>query len=111
MSRRNRKVTSESLDISAAQKHISKAYITKPKNSYYTNYDINRFCCFLGNKYLYWHSGSVYISSPSRVVNTIVQMTVDGQLFYHLGITLYETLLSFALVNLIGLLVAVILVE
>ncbi|HHT56203.1 MAG TPA: ABC transporter permease [Herbinix luporum] len=48
-------------------------------------------------------------SSPSRVVNTIVQMTVDGQLFYHLGITLYETLLSFALVNLIGLLVAVIL--
>jgi NitT/TauT family transport system permease protein len=36
-------------------------------------------------------------------------MTVDGQLFYHLGITLYETLLSFALVNLIGLLVAVIL--
>ena len=62
LSRRNRKVSSESLNISAAQKaYIRKHILQNRKNSYYTNYYINRFCCFLGNQYLYWHCGSVYI--------------------------------------------------
>lgn len=36
-------------------------------------------------------------------------MAINGQLFYHLGITLLETLLSFFLVNAIGIIMAVVL--
>ena len=110
MSRRNRKVTSESLDISAAQKAYIKKHILQ--NRRIRTIQIMILIGFVAFWEISTYIGIVdpfIFSSPSRVVNTIVQMTVDGQLFYHLGITLYETLLSFALVNLIGLLVAVIL--
>ena len=33
---------------------------------------------------------------------------MDGSLFYHIGITLFETLASFALVNIIGIIFAII---
>jgi NitT/TauT family transport system permease protein len=52
---------------------------------------------------------SFIFSSPSRVIKTIVTMAKDGSLFYHTGITLLETFISFALVITIGLLVAVLL--
>ncbi|SFR77159.1 ABC transporter permease [Anaeromicropila populeti] len=48
-------------------------------------------------------------SSPGRVMEAVLEMAKDGRLFYHMGITLFETFLSFALVNLIGILVAVLL--
>lgn len=48
-------------------------------------------------------------SSPTRVAKTFWEMTMNGQLYYHIGITLLETLLSFFLVNAAGLLIAVIL--
>lgn len=48
-------------------------------------------------------------SSPSRVVKTFFQMIAEGNLLYHIGITIGETLISFLLVILLGLLVAVIL--
>lgn len=48
-------------------------------------------------------------SSPSRVARTIYEMVKNGTLFYHLGITLYETLLSFAFVNIFGITIAVLL--
>jgi NitT/TauT family transport system permease protein len=35
-------------------------------------------------------------------------MAMDGSLFYHIGITLFETLASFALVNIIGIIFAII---
>jgi NitT/TauT family transport system permease protein len=110
LSRRNRKVTSESLDISAAQKAYIKKHILQ--NRRIRTIQIMILIGFVAFWEISTYIGIVdpfIFSSPSRVVNTIVQMTVDGQLFYHLGITLYETLLSFALVILIGLLVAVIL--
>ncbi|HWT74128.1 MAG TPA: ABC transporter permease, partial [Mobilitalea sp.] len=52
---------------------------------------------------------SFVFSSPSRVCRVIYEMVLNGQLFYHVGITLFETLISFALVNLLGLLIAVLL--
>lgn len=52
---------------------------------------------------------SFIFSSPSRVLKTIVNMGRDGSLFYHTGITLLETFVSFALVIIIGLAVAVLL--
>lgn len=36
--------------------------------------------------------------SPSKLMNTFVKMVKDGSLFYHIGITLYETLVGFVIV-------------
>jgi len=46
---------------------------------------------------------SFIFSSPSRVTMTFVNMCKNGQIFYHIGITLMETLVSFSLVTLIGI--------
>lgn len=48
-------------------------------------------------------------SSPSRVLKSFYNMSKDGSIFYHTGITLAETFLSFALVIIIGIFVAVLL--
>lgn len=58
--------------------------------------------------HLGWLNSFIF-SSPSRVVKTILTMTKDGALFYHTGITLLETFISFALVISLGLLTAIIL--
>ncbi len=41
-------------------------------------------------------------SSPSRVVKTIGEMQANGTLFYHVGTTLWETLVGFALAVVLG---------
>jgi len=41
-------------------------------------------------------------SSPSRVFFCFRDMVLDGSIFEHIGITLFETLVSFALVVVIG---------
>lgn len=48
-------------------------------------------------------------SSPSRVFLCFCSMAGDGSLFGHIGITLFETLVSFALVVVVGIAVAVLL--
>lgn len=48
-------------------------------------------------------------SSPSRVIKTFISMIAEGNLLYHMGVTLGETFISFILVIVLGLLVAVIL--
>lgn len=48
-------------------------------------------------------------SSPSRVAETIVTMANDGSLWYHTGITLAETFVSFFLILVFGIGIAVIL--
>ena len=48
-------------------------------------------------------------SSPSRVLDTVVSMAKDGSLWYHTGITLAETFLSFFLILLLGIGIAVLL--
>lgn len=48
-------------------------------------------------------------SSPSRVVETIGSMAKDGTLWYHTGITLAETFLSFFLILIFGVGIAVLL--
>lgn len=42
-------------------------------------------------------------SSPSRIFASFLTMAEDGSIFYHTGITILETLISFALVTVIGL--------
>ena len=45
-------------------------------------------------------------SSPSHVISTISSLISDNSLFSHIGITLYETIISFLIAALIGLVVA-----
>ena len=48
-------------------------------------------------------------SSPSRIVKTFIEMTEGGVIFYHIGITLFETFISFSLVIGIGMVTAILL--
>ncbi len=52
---------------------------------------------------------SFIFSSPSQIVKKIAEMLEDGNLIPHISITLTETLISFALVTLLGIICAVIL--
>lgn len=52
---------------------------------------------------------SFVFCSPSGVLKTIFQMSQNGMLWYHTGITLAETFVSFALILIVGLLCAVLL--
>ena len=48
-------------------------------------------------------------SSPSQVITTIYELFVDGNLFQHIGITLYSVILSFLIAGIIGIVVATLL--
>ncbi|MDR2042898.1 MAG: ABC transporter permease [Clostridium sp.] len=70
------------------------------------------FVCFL----ILWETSaafgwidSFFFSSPSRVAKCFWKLCRDGSLFLHIGITLWETILSFLLVLSISLIVAALL--
>ena len=46
-------------------------------------------------------------SSPSRILNTIVLLAQSGDLWYHMGITLYETIMGFVIATILGLVIAI----
>lgn len=48
-------------------------------------------------------------SSPSRMVTCFLSMMKDGSIFMHTGVTVMETLVSFALVIIVGLFTAILL--
>lgn len=50
-----------------------------------------------------------FVSSPSRIVNQIIVLAQNGTLFTHSWITLYETLIGFAIATALGYAIAVIL--
>ena len=52
---------------------------------------------------------TLIMSSPSRILSTIGDLYQSGDLFYHIGITLYETVLGFAIATILGCLIAIIL--
>lgn len=63
-----------------------------------------------------WEAGSYYgwidpfiFSSPSALWNTIRELSAGGELFHHIGITLGETVISFIISTLSGLLIAILL--
>ena len=58
--------------------------------------------------YLEWADPFI-TSSPSRVVKSIANLYTSGQLFTHLGATLWETVISFLLSTVLGTAIAVIL--
>lgn len=52
---------------------------------------------------------SFFFSSPSRVLSLFLEMCMDYSIFRHIGITLFETLISFLLVFLVSLATATLL--
>lgn len=52
---------------------------------------------------------TLIMSSPSRIIATIGSLYSSGELFYHIGITLYETVLGFVISIVVGYLIAIIL--
>ncbi len=52
---------------------------------------------------------SLIFSSPSKIIATIGNLYSSGELFYHIGITLYETLLGFVISTILGVLIAILL--
>lgn len=58
--------------------------------------------------YVKWIDPFIF-SSPSRVWNSFYEMFINGSIFFHVGVTVYETLLSFLLGTLLGIIVALIL--
>ncbi len=110
MSRKSKRVKSESLGVSASQR----AYVRKHqiRNRWIRFYQIIILITFIGAWEITARLGilnSFVFSSPSRIMKTIYEMSANGELFYHVGITLLETLVSFALVNIIGLFISIIL--
>ena len=55
-----------------------------------------------------WLNGFIF-SSPLRLWNCLVEMLASGELLRHLGVTVGETLISFALIMVIGIAVAILL--
>ncbi len=49
------------------------------------------------------------MSSPSRIAKTLASLYADGSLFYHIGVTLLETLIGFAISTVVGCAVALLL--
>ena len=50
-----------------------------------------------------------FISSPSRMLLTLSSLYASGELFLHIGTTLYETIVGFLLATTIGYLIAIVL--
>jgi len=48
-------------------------------------------------------------SSPQKVINTIINLYKQKNLFYHIWITIYETIISFSIATILGTLIATIL--
>lgn len=110
MSRKSKRVVSEDLSISDAQKAYVRKYWLQQKRI--RIYQVVILVAFIA----LWELGaqigfinSFVFSSPSIVTRTFFEMVSNGQIFYHIGITLFETFVSFFLVNAIGIIVAIIL--
>ena len=49
------------------------------------------------------------MSQPTRVAKTIVNLSKDGSLFLHTGVTIYETIIGFLSGTILGTLIAIVL--
>lgn len=110
LTKRNLKLSSIDVNLSLEQREFIKKYLVKNKRI--RIYQLIIIIGFIGawevTTYLKILDSFVF-SSPSRVTRTFIDMAEDGSIFYHMGITLAETLISFVFVIVIGLLMAVLL--
>lgn len=110
MSRKSKQVETNSIGISAAQQaYIRRHMLQRRWIRFYQTIILVSFITVWEATARLGILNSFVFSSPSSVCKTIFEMSTSGQLFYHIGITLSETLVSFALVNVIGIIIAIIL--
>lgn len=106
----NSRVVTTGITISAAQQEYVKNYMVRLRKIKLYRFLILIVFIFLWEITTHFRIVNPFIfSSPSRIIECILTMAKDGSIFYHVGITLLETLVGFVLVNAIGLLIAVIL--
>lgn len=110
LSRRKLKLAAMDTCVSVAQQKYIKNYLINRRRISLFQYAIFIFLLIV------WEVGadlgfidSFIFSSPTRVVRSVIDMSKDGTLFFHMGITMLETLLSFAFVNIFGIAFAILL--
>lgn len=110
ITRHNLKLASIDTNLSQDQRNYIRKYIRKMRTVH-----IYQFIIIIGFITL-WETtahfkiiDSFVFSSPSRITESFIQMAKNGSIFYHMGITLLETFISFTLVIIIGLVMAVLL--
>lgn len=50
-----------------------------------------------------------FLSSPSRMIKTLIETFATGNMLYHIGITVYETFIGFVLATSLGVFIAILL--
>lgn len=93
---------------------MHEAYLKKQRQHrwFVRNARITIFVLFLVTWELTAHFGvidSFIFSSPSQVMECFYKMILDKSIFHHVGITLYETLISFSLVTTLSIVFATLL--
>lgn len=48
-------------------------------------------------------------SSPKKVIETLIELNNSGELYKHIGVTVYETIISFSLATILGIIIATLL--
>lgn len=104
------RVSISDLSLSVEQRNYIKAYLGRTKKIRVIQFMIFVIFIVLWEvaTQMKWMDAFVF-SSPSRVLKSLIFMIKDGSIFYHTSITLMETFLSFGLVIVLGLLIAIIL--
>lgn len=104
------KVSASNVELSIEQRNYIRSYLNRMKKIRLCQMII--FLIFVG----LWEGltrlkimDAFVFSSPSRVYHSFINMAKDGSIFYHTGVTLAETFISFGLVILLGILVAILL--
>lgn len=104
------KVSASNVELSIEQRNYIRNYLNRMKKIRLCQMII--FLIFVG----LWEGltrlkimDAFVFSSPSRVYHSFINMAKDGSIFYHTGVTLAETFISFGLVILLGILVAILL--
>ena len=70
------------------------------------------FALFIGLWQLLADTGAIdpfFFSSPSRIVNTIIDLAEDGNLWIHIWTSLYETIIGFIIATVLGTFIAILL--
>lgn len=108
--KRKLKLAVTDMNVSKAQRDYIKNYLSMLKMvRFYQVLILVAFIAFWEIATRFHFIDPFVFSSPSRVINCFIDMAKDGSIFYHIGVTLAETFISFGLVIGLGILIAVLL--
>lgn len=96
--------------INYSKQHIEFLRKVKKKNRLVVFLQVGLLVSVIGLWELFAQVGvidSFFMSSPSRMVNTIIELAGSGELFTHVWTTLYEAILGFVIATALGLFIAI----